>query len=138
MMNKKEYRNFKEQVDNNVKELFLFNDVIKFDVEVFAELTLKQYDHYISKSFKELSEDYLNYTVEELENMDEDEFGDLIHELACDMVDNVYQWYLVKPYNVHDIEELDRLNIIYSKELDNYVMPVFHYGTAWDYVPSMG
>lgn len=49
----------------------------------------------------------------------------------------VMQWYLIKPSDKDYIESLamDDLNITYSKVLDEYVLPVYHYGTSWEYVP---
>lgn len=138
MKQKREYRNFLEQVNANVKDLILFNNAPSLDEELNHDVINKQYEHYSNKSLKELSEYYLNYTVGELEKMEEDEFYELIHELASESLDFIYQWYLVTLYDENDTEEHERLNIVYSHELDQYFMPVFHFGTAWTHVSAAG
>ena len=57
-----------------------------------------------------------------------EEFGEY-PECECE----VYQWYLI------DLDESDQkylneefdLDIFYSETLEQYILPVYHYGTAW-------
>lgn len=58
-----------------------------------------------------------------------DEFGEY-PECNCEP----YQWYLIE-VNEFDVEHLNKefnLDIFLSDTLDAYVLPVYHYGTAWN------
>jgi predicted CopG family antitoxin len=66
-------------------------------------------------------------------------FNEIIEEYgenpACEC--EVYQWYVIS-ISGDDVEyynETFGLDIFYFETLDVYVLPVFHFGTAWDYVP---
>lgn len=48
----------------------------------------------------------------------------------------IFQWYLIHEGDKDYVESLtgDRLGIVYSEVLDEYVLPVWHFGTGWEYV----
>lgn len=44
-----------------------------------------------------------------------------------------YQWYLIS-IDTEDAQELNKefhLDIFYSETIDQFVLPVYHYGTSW-------
>ena len=56
------------------------------------------------------------------------EYGDS-PECSCE----VYQWYIIE-LSEFDAEYLNKefnLDIFYSDTVDNYILPVYHYGTSW-------
>lgn len=47
----------------------------------------------------------------------------------------VFQWFFVECKSAYACKELEEKHLIfYYKPLDVYVLPVYHYGTAWDNV----
>jgi hypothetical protein len=63
----------------------------------------------------------------------------LDNKLLCevDPKGEVLQWYLIKPSDKDYVESLvcDSLSIVYSEILDEYVLPVCHWGTSWEDIP---
>lgn len=50
---------------------------------------------------------------------------------------DVYQWYVIEmsKFNVDYYNKTFGLDIFYFEMLDVYVLPVYHFGTSWEYVP---
>ena len=61
-----------------------------------------------------------------------DDMRFMTYNQETDEETEVFQWYLVEIYN--EDEDADKLGIFFSELLQSYVMPVTHFGTAWDYV----
>lgn len=53
-----------------------------------------------------------------------------------DCTDEVYQWYAISAseYDVEFLNKSFNLDIFYSDTLGIYILPVYHFGTSWDYV----
>ena len=47
------------------------------------------------------------------------------------------QWFAVEPRFDYEAKKLEKAGIIfYYEPLGIWILPVTHYGTAWDYVPA--
>ena len=59
------------------------------------------------------------------------------YDEETDSYDEVYQWYItdVSEWVAEWQERVFGIKYIYSEVLDCYIMPVYHFGTSWDYVP---
>ena len=71
------------------------------------------------KKCKELREEYGEYP-----------------ECECE----VYQWFIID-IDKFDCEELNKefdLEIFYSDVIDNYILPVYHFGTSWSIMGLKG
>ncbi len=62
-----------------------------------------------------------------------DDFNDWCKE-NCECT--VYQWYAIaiSEFDQKYLNETYNLDIFYSDTLDLYILPVYHFGTGWDYV----
>lgn len=126
----KKYSNYAEQVSDNVEELELFNEINEVD-ELWYEPLLGL-----------ISENTSDETIIEWYDLpkdtptDTDEFYQLRQEAISESLDSIYQTYKVTLKGEYN-EEHERLEIIWNDEAGSYIMPVFHFGTAWSYVDSM-
>lgn len=77
---------------------------------------------------------------EYIENMDLSEYTDEELQDGVQYNIEVFQWYLIgiDEYDVKYLNDNFNLDIFYSDTLDNYVLPVTHYGTAWDMLALKG
>ena len=127
---KKQYKNFAEQVNDNVKDLELFNELQENNelwFEPLFELLLKN-----TESNKVIHE----YNLPETTTIDDEEYQDALYKYINEVIDQVYQIYKVDIKGSYN-EEHERLNIFFNNELDSYILPVYHYGTDWEYVPTL-
>ena len=127
---KKQYRNFEEQVQDNVEELELFNELSEYNefwFEPLFELLLKNTDS--NKVIKA-------YNLPKSTTTDDEEYQDALYKYINEEIDQVYQIYKVDIKGSYN-EEHERLNIFFDNELDSYILPVYHYGTDWEYVPTL-
>lgn len=127
---KKQYRNFEEQVQDNVEELELFNELSEYNelwFEPLFELLLKN-----TEPNKIIHE----YNLPETTTIDDEEYQDALYKYINEVIDQVYQIYKVDIKGSYN-EEHERLNIFFDNELDSYILPVYHYGTDWEYVPTL-
>ena len=127
---KKQYSNFAEQVNDNVKDLELFNELLENNelwFEPLFELLLKNVE-----SNKIINE----YSLPKTTTVDDAEYQDALYEYINGVIDQVYQIYKVDIKGSYN-EEHKRLNIFFNNELDSYILPVYHYGTDWEYVPTL-
>ena len=127
---KKQYSNFAEQVNNNVKDLELFNELPEHNelwFEPLFELLLKNIEP--NKIIHE-------YNLPETTTIDDEEYQDALYKYINEVIDQVYQIYKVDIKGSYN-EEHERLNIFFNNELDSYILPVYHYGTDWEYVPTL-
>ena len=127
---KKQYKNFEEQVQDNVEELELFNELSEYNefwFEPLFELLLKNTDS--NKVIK-------SYNLPKSTTTDDEEYQDALYKYINEEIDQVYQIYKVDIKGSYN-EEHERLNIFFDNELDSYILPVYHYGTDWEYVPTL-
>ena len=127
---KKQYKNFAEQVNDNVKDLELFNELPEHNelwFEPLFELLLKN-----TESNKVIHE----YNLPETTTIDDEEYQGALYKYINEVIDQVYQIYKVDIKGSYN-EEHERLNIFFNNELDSYILPVYHYGTDWEYVPTL-
>ena len=127
---KKQYSNFAQQVNDNVKDLELFNELPEHNelwFEPLFELLLKN-----TESNKVIHE----YNLPETTTIDDEEYQGALYKYINEAIDQVYQIYKVDIKGSYN-EEHERLNIFFNNELDSYILPVYHYGTDWEYVPTL-
>lgn len=126
----KKYSNYAEQVSDNVEELELFNEINEVD-ELWYEPLLGL-----------ISENTSDETIIEWYDLpkdtptDTDEFYQIRQEAIYQSLEDIYQTYKVTLKGDYN-EEHERLEIVWNDEAGSYIMPVFHFGTAWSYVDSM-
>jgi len=63
--------------------------------------------------------------------------SDIWDYLSVPEGEEVYQLFVVELRAGASQDEIDKLGIVYYEPLDVYVMPVTHYGTAWDCVDAV-
>ena len=127
---KKQYSNFAQQVNDNVEDLELFNELPEHNelwFEPLFELLLKN-----TESNKVIHE----YNLPETTTIDDEEYQGALYKYINEVIDQVYQIYKVDIKGSYN-EEHERLNIFFNNELDSYILPVYHYGTDWEYVPTL-
>ena len=127
---KKQYKNFAQQVNDNVKDLELFNELPEHNelwFEPLFELLLKN-----TESNKVIHE----YNLPENTTIDDEGYQGALYKYINEVIDQVYQIYKVDIKGSYN-EEHERLNIFFNNELDSYILPVYHYGTDWEYVPTL-
>ena len=127
---KKQYSNFAQQVNDNVKDLELFNELPEHNelwFEPLFELLLKN-----TESNKVIHE----YNLPENTTIDDEGYQGALYKYINEVIDQVYQIYKVDIKGSYN-EEHERLNIFFNNELDSYILPVYHYGTDWEYVPTL-
>ena len=127
-MKKTYYSNYGEQVDKNINQLILFNNLGEVDEFWHEDL----YELELDKLGIMDEEEYLEFLgIDELENYSDDDISEMETEAVHQMLESVYQIYMVSlPFGEYT-EEHRRLGVFYNEELEHYFMPVYHYGTAW-------
>ena len=127
----KNYTSYAEQVNSNVTDMVLFNNlsqVNEFWHEPLYELLMNNLD----------PEDVIDtmYLPEDTET-DSDEYQEAESDYIFETIGSAYQLYMVELNGSYN-EEHERLCIFYDEEVEAYILPVFHFGTAWRYVGPMG
>lgn len=126
----KKYSNYVEQVRDNVEELELFNEINEVD-EFWHEPLLDLIDQNTSDETIIEWGDLPNDTP-----TDTDEFYQIRQAALFESLEGIYQTYKVTLKGEYN-EEHERLEIIWNDEVESYILPVYHFGTAWSYVGSM-
>lgn len=105
------YRNFNEQVDDNLKSLSLFNEDLP--------------ENYWDELFTHI----LDNTSSDLE------IDELVESIWQDLegVYQVYQVTLKGDYNQNHVD----MQIIYDDDLEIYLMPVYCFGISWSMVAPL-
>ena len=125
---KKQYRNYYEQVTDNVKIIKEFSEDIPSDFwEGLSEnlqnlVTYEQVTKYINTNI---------YPITPAESTED--YWELESEYIGETMESVYQIYIVEPLHTNWLE-LERLELVYSHELECYLMPVYSFGMAWSMV----
>ena len=127
----KNYTSYAEQVNSNVTDMVLFNNlsqVNEFWHEPLYELLMNKLDPEDVIDIMELPEDI---------DQSSEEYYEAESEYIYETIGSAYQLYMVELDGSYN-EEHERLCIFYDEEVGGYILPVFHYGTAWRYVGAMG
>ena len=61
---------------------------------------------------------------------------DYYNEVNYSEKDEVFQWYAISidEFGKEYLNKTYDLSIFYSNTLDLYILPVYHFGTSWEYV----
>ena len=126
----KKYTSYADQVKSNVTDMVLFNNlsqVNEFWHEPLYELLMNNLD----------PEDVI-YNMDLPKDIDQcsEAYYEAESEYIYETLGSVYQLYMVELSGSYN-EEHERLCIFYDEEAEAYILPVFHFGTAWSYVGAM-
>ena len=122
---KKQYKNFSEQVKDNVSSLELFDGELEFWWEKLAETIYNNIDDEKVKEIKEYSG---------IEDEFSEEFFEAEHEYVYDQMEGVYLVYKVELKGGKYTSEHERLEITWDDESESWLMPVYCFGIAWSMV----
>lgn len=122
---KKQYKNFAEQVDDNVENLELFDGELEFWWENLAETI---YDNITDETVKKIME------YSGIEDEESEEYQEAEHEYIWGSMESVYQVYKVELKGGKYTSEHERLEITWDYESESWLMPVYCYGIAWSMV----
>lgn len=122
---KKQYKNFAEQVNDNVSSLELFDGELEFWWEKLAETIYNNIDDEKVKEIKE-------YTG--IEDESSEEFFEAEHEYVWEQMESVYLVYKVELKGGKYTSEHERLEITWDDESESWLMPVYCFGIAWSMV----
>lgn len=126
----KKYSNYAEQVNDNVESLKLFNEINEVD-EFYWEPMSEAID--LITTDEEIIE---NCDLPKDTDITSEEFYELHTEYVMESLESVYQIYKVELKGEFN-EEHERLGIHWNDTVEAYIMPVFHFGTAWSYIGAM-
>lgn len=122
---KKQYKNFAEQVNDNIDGMEMFDG----ELDVFWE-----------KLFETIYNNIDNETVEEIKEYAEiddetsEEYYEAEHKYVMDMMQGVYQVYKVELKGGEYTSEHERLEIVWDDDNECWLLPVYCYGMAWSMV----
>lgn len=122
---KKQYKNFSEQVNDNIDGMELFDGELEVFWEKLAETIYSNIDNETVEEIKE-------YT--EIDDETSEEFYEAEHEYVWDMMQGVYQVYKVELKGGEYTSEHERLEIVWDDDNECWLMPVYCYGIAWSMV----
>lgn len=122
---KKQYKNFAEQVDDNVEEMELFDGELWL---FWEELYNTIYNNIDDETVEEIKE------ATEITDEDSEEFEEAEHDYVMETMDGVYQVYKVELKGEYYTSEHERLEIVWDYYNDCWLMPVYCYGMTWSMV----
>lgn len=122
---KKQYRNFAEQVSDNVTSLELFDGELEFWWGELAQVIFSNIDDHDIENIKEWYE---------IEDEYSDEFQEAEIEYVYDQMEGIYQVYKVELKGGKYTREHERLEITWDEESESWLMPVYCFGMAWSMV----
>lgn len=126
----KKYSSYLDQVKANVTDMVLFNNISQvneFWHEPLYELLMNNMD----------PEDVIEvYDLPKDIDQCSEEYREAESEYIYETIGSAYQIYIVELNGEYN-EEHEKLCIFYDNELGAYIMPVFHFGTAWNYIGAM-
>lgn len=127
----KHYSNYAEQVSDNLEGLKLFNQLNEIDEFYYEELF----------DVVQLTTDYRDVLESAGLPLDTptntEEYFDLETEYVWESLESVYQLFKVDLKGGEYTQEHKRLNVFYNDTVESYILPVFHFGTAWSYISAM-
>ena len=122
---KKQYRNFSEQVHDNVTSLELFDGELEFWWEKLFETIYNNLDERDIENIKEDSG---------IEDESSEEFSEAEHEYVGEQMQGVYLVYKVELEDDKYTSEHERLEITWDDESESWLMPVYCFGMPWSMV----
>ena len=122
---KKQYKNFAEQVNDNIDGMELFDGELEVFWEKLAEVIYNNIDDETVEEIKEYAE---------IDDETSEEFYEAEHEYIWDMMQGVYQVYKVELKGDYYTSEHERLEIVWDDDNECWLMPVHCYGIAWSMV----
>ena len=125
IVTRNEYRNYAQQVDDNLSSLELIN-IEEFDEFWHEPLFDLCHDNLTDKKIEELSK-------ESGHEIGSDDLDMYIHEYIYECFESIYQTYKVELKGEYNSEH-ERLEIIWNDEANAYIMPVYCFGISWSMV----
>ena len=123
---KKQYKNFAEQVSDNVTNLELFGGKPSDDWwHDLLETIFSNLDDHDAENIKEWYE---------VEDESSEEYYEAEIEYVYDMMQGVYQVYKVELKGGEYTSEHERLEITWDEDSECWLLPVYCYGMAWSMV----
>lgn len=122
---KKQYKNFAEQVSDNVTNLELFDGELEFWWDELAQLIFSNLDDHDVENIKEWYE---------IEDEYSDEYAEAEIEYVYDQMQGIYQVYKVELKGGKYTSEHERLEITWDDESESWLMPVYCFGMPWSMV----
>ena len=122
---KKQYKNFSEQVSDNVASLELFDGELEFWWERLFETIFSNLDDHDVENIKEWYE---------VEDESSEEYYEAEIEYVHDQMQSVYLVYKVELKGGKYTSEHERLEITWDDESESWLMPVYCFGIAWSMV----
>ena len=122
---KKQYKNFAEQVNDNIASMELFDGELELFWENLAEAIYNNIDDEKVEEIKEYAE---------IEDETSEEYYEAEHAYVWDMMQGVYQVYKVELKGGKYTSEHERLEIVWDEDSECWLLPVYCYGMAWSMV----
>ena len=119
---KKQYKNFAEQVNDNIASMELFDGELELFWEKLAEIIYNNIDDEKVEEIKEYAE---------IDDETSEEFFEAKHEYVFDKMEGVYLVYKVELKGGKYTSEHERLEIVWDDESESWLMPVYCFGIAW-------
>ena len=119
---KKQYKNFSEQVSDNVTNLELFDGKLE---NWWYELSETIFNNLDERDIENIKEWY------EIEDESSEEFFEAEHEYVYDQMEGVYLVYKVELKGDKYTSEHERLEITWDDESESWLMPVYCLGVPW-------
>lgn len=127
----KNYSNYAEQVFDNLENLELFNELNEIDEFYYEEL-------FDVVQLTTDCRDVLESAGLPLDTpTDTEEYCELETRYVLESLGGVYQLFKVDLKGGKYTQEHERLNVFYNDAVESYILPVFHFGTAWNYIGQM-
>ena len=123
---KKQYRNFSEQVSDNVTNLELFGG--KPSDDWWHDLLETIFSNLDDHDIKNIKEWY------EIEDESSEEFFEAEIEYVYEQMEGIYQVYKVELKGDKYTSEHERLEITWDDESESWLMPVYCLGVPWSMV----
>ena len=122
---KKQYKNFAEQVNDNIASMEIFDGELELFWEKLAEVIYNNIDDEKVEEIKEYAE---------IDDETSEEYYEAEHEYVWDMMQGVYQVYKVELKGGEYTSEHERLEIVWDDDSECWLLPVYCYGMAWSMV----
>lgn len=122
---KKQYKNFAEQVSDNVTSLELFDGKLENWWYALSETIFSNLDDYDVENIKEWFE---------IEDESSDEYYEAEIEYVYEQMEGIYQVYKVELKGGKYTSEHERLEITWDDESESWLMPVYCFGMSWSMV----
>ena len=123
---KKQYKNFAEQVSDNVTNLELFGG--KPSDDWWHDLLETIFSNLDDHDIKNIKEWY------EIEDESSEEYYEAEIEYVFQQMEGIYQVYKVELENDKYTSEHERLEITWDDESESWLMPVYCLGMPWSMV----